>query len=257
MRFYGDARRMPIPSDSVACVVTSPPYFGLANYDSGDDRELGRDTLDRYIYDLRLVAAEVDRVADARAVWWLNIGDSFAGSGGAGGDYNRGGKRDGVPKVRPGAAGLAGPQQILVPQRVAIALQNDGWLVRKWITWDQGGPLPEDPRHVRRPLRSSEVIMMLTRGRDHRWNPEAQRELGLGDVWSFGRERRAIKRGLRAFPPELPRRCILLSTEPGDVVLDPFGGSGTTVEVAESLDRIGWDIELKEEVQPFERGNGD
>lgn len=256
MRFYGDAREMSrlIEPCSVACVVTSPPYLGLANYDSGDPRELGRDSLTRYVDDLRRVGEELRWVTDERAVWWLNIGDSFAGSGGAGGDYNKGGKRDGVPKVRPGYTGLDGPQQVLVPQRVALALQDDGWFVRKWITWDQGGALPEDPRHVRRPLRSSEVILMLTRGRDHRWNPDAQRELGLGDVWSFGRESRAAKRGLRAFPPELPRRCILLSTEPGEVVLDPFGGSGTTVEVAESLGRIGWDIELKADVAPFTKG---
>ena len=254
MRFYGDARDMSlIPPSSVACVVTSPPYFGLANYDSEDPRELGRDSLTQYVDDLRRVGQELLWVTDDRAVWWLNIGDSFAGSGGAGGDYNKGGKRDGVPKVRPGYTGLAGPQQVLVPQRVALALQASGWFVRKWITWDQGGVLPEDPRHVRRPLRSSEVIMMLTRGADHRWNPDAQRELGLGDVWSFGRESRPSKRGLRAFPPELPRRCILLSTEPGEVVFDPFGGSGTTVEVAESLDRIGWDLELRPEVQPFQR----
>lgn len=252
MRFIGDARNLSfLADDSVACVVTSPPYFALANYASDDERELGMHDLTRYVDDLRVVGRELARVMDARGVWWLNIGDSFAGSGGTGGDYNRGGKREGLARVRPGDSGLPGPQQILVPQRVALALQADGWLVRKWIVWDQIGVHPEDPAHVRRPLRSHEVIMMLTQGREHRWNPTAQREIGLGDVWSFGRERRSSKRGLRAFPPELPRRCILMSTEPGDVVLDPFGGSGTTVEVAESLGRIGWDVELKTSVERF------
>lgn len=255
MRFNGDARDLHfLAPGSVACVVTSPPYQGLADYESGDDREIGRGSLDEYIHDMLAVGEELHRVTDDRAVWWLNIGDSFAGSGGAGGDYNRGGKRDGIAKFRPGSSGLPGPQQILVPHRVALALQAEGWLVRKWITWDQGGVLPEDPRHVRRPLRQSEVIIMLTKGRDHRWNPEAQRSIGLGDVWVFPRERSREKRGLRAFPPELPRRCIMLSTEPGDVVLDPFGGSGTTVAVAESLDRIGWDVELKDRVEPVQKG---
>lgn len=221
---------------------------------SEDEREIGKGTLDEYVADMLTVGRELYRVTDDRAVWWLNIGDSFAGSGGAGGDYDRGGKREGIAKFRPQPVGMPGPQQILVPHRVALALQANGWFVRKWITWDQGGVLPEDPRHVRRPLRQSEVILMLTNGRDHRWNPQAQREIGLGDVWSFPRERGRAKRGLRAFPPELPRRCILLSSDPGDVVLDPFGGSGTTVFVAESLDRIGWDVELKEQVQPFQRG---
>jgi len=244
-RFMGDARDMSFLSDNlVQCVVTSPPYFGLANYDSGDDRELGRHDLDRYINDMVTVGQEIRRVSDDRAVWWLNIGDSFAGSGGAGGDYNKGGKREGLAKVRPGATGLAGPQQVLVPQRVALALQADGWLVRKWVTWDQTGVLPEDPKHVRRPLRQSETILMLTKSVDHRWNPEMQRFLGLGDVWKFARERSQAKRGMRAFPPELPQRCILLSTQPGDIVLDPFGGSGTTVGVALSLGRFGVDVEL-------------
>jgi len=241
MILYGDARQVPLDTESVDCVVTSPPYFSLRRY--GDsDLEIGVGTLEGYVRDIRDVGAEVKRLLKPTGVFWLNIGDTASGSGGAGGDYNRGGVREGQPRYRQGETGVPAMSWCLVPQRIALALQEDGWLVRSVITWNKERLRPESLKHVRRPGVSSETILMLVKDRGYHFYPEYLTD--KGDVWTFAPQVARKKSHLAPFPDELAARCIEVSTQPGDVVFDPFVGSGTTVHVAEALGRVGVGLDL-------------
>lgn len=236
----GDARHLAslLPVKSAACVVTSPPYWGLRVY--GDDpAELGATSLDDYLADIKRVGMAVSKVLRDDGVFWLNIGDTASGSGGAGGDYNRGGRKEGKPRYRQGKTAIPAMSWCLVPQRVAVAMSKQGWLVRSVITWDKGRIRPESLDHVRRPGVSHETILMLVKQPSYRFFPEGLVE--SGDVWHFP----PAKGGhLAPFPEELPRRAILASTEPGDLVVDPFSGSGTTLRVAHALGRRAVGVEL-------------
>lgn len=231
---------LPIQDSSIDCVVTSCSYWGRRNY--GDDkRELGKGSLDEFLFETALWLREVARVLRPDGVLWLNIGDTMSKSGGAGGDYNVGGSKEGQRKYRQGDSGLPRMQQCLVPEKVAVIAQKLGWLVRKRIVWDKGQNERQDPSHVRRPLDASEMIFMLARGHDHQFNVDAIVE--RGDVWHFPPVR-GPRKGPAPFPDELPRRCIALSTQPGDRVLDPFCGVGTTVRVANQMGRVGFGADL-------------
>lgn len=227
----GSALELPIASSSVHCVVTSPPYWGLRSYgDDGD--EIGSDSLEAYLEDMLRVGREVHRVLRDDGVFWLNIGDTASGSGGAGGDYNRNGRKQGKRRYRQGGSGLPKGTWAGVPHRVALSYISDGWLLRSAIVWDKGRLRPEAAAHVRRPRLQHEYIFMLTKTMKYRYNHEY--EVQPGDVWHFPPAQ--VKSGSPApFPLELPRRCIELSTLPGDTVLDPFAGSGTTLLAADSL----------------------
>lgn len=236
-----------------ATCVTSPPYWGLRRYGE-HDREIGAGSLDQYLADMCNVGYAMHRLLDHRGIWWLNIGDTSSGSGGAGGDYNPGGRMDGRPKYRQGSTDIAPGQQCLVPWRLAMLLQDQGWLVRQVITWAKmtkdGGRnrvRPEDPAHVRRPLFSSETVFMLTKGMEHRFCPRPKEEVEWGNVWHFPPARNTGH--LAPFPDELVRRCLLLTFSDDEMnesnwVLDPFSGSGTTVRVARELGLSAMGVDL-------------
>ena len=95
----GNALKIPLADESVNCVVTSPPYYSLRDYQI--DGQLGMEaSLEEYVENMVMVFREVKRVMRHDAVLFLNMGDSYAGSGGAGGDYNDGGLRDGQPSYK-------------------------------------------------------------------------------------------------------------------------------------------------------------
>jgi hypothetical protein len=204
------------------------------------------------------VFREVRRVLRPDALAWVNIADTAAGSGGAGGDYGPAGRRSGYlgyRQARPTIwrktrtygeielSSLAPGQWCNVPGRLVGALQEDGWRLRAWITWAKtttaGRPLvrPENLAHANRPGVSSEVILLLAPGPSRSvFDPAGLVE--AGDVWHFPPVRGAAGGGHPApFPDELARRCILPSTRRGDLVVDPFHGSGTTGRVASRLGR--------------------
>jgi DNA modification methylase len=235
-----DARSTGLEDQSVQCVVTSPPFWGLRQY--GDNlAEIGRGTLAQYLFDLRAVGHEMGRVLKDDGVFWLNLGDTASGSGGAGGDYNAGGSKQGMPKYRQGKTGIPVGQWCLVPQRAAIMLQEEGWLLRQWITWDKGTTRPEDPAHTRRPGMSSEIILMLTKSMNYKFYPEKLDE--KGNVWHFPPVR-GKRTHYAPFPEELPTRCILPSTDEGDTVLDPFCGGGATLRAAHEYHRNAIGVDL-------------
>lgn len=233
-------------------IITSPPYWGLR--EEGDDpSELGRKSLEDYIQEMRDFAGQCWWALAWDGVFWLNLGDTWSGSGGAGGDYLHGGSKEGESRYKQGDSGLGPLQLCMVPSKVAIALQEVGWTLRQAIFWDKGQVRPEDESHVRRPLVAYEMIYMFVKSPDHRYFPGRLPE--LGNVWHFP-PRRGTRVHSSPFPEELPRRCILASTEPGDLVLDPFAGSGTTIQVAEQLGRRGEGIDLYHGVERPEDSSG-
>lgn len=252
-----DARTIPLATNTVHTVITSPPYWGRRLYGDHPD-ELGIEDLHVYIATLAGVFDEVARVLRPDGTAWLNIGDTASKSGGAGGDYNTGGSKAGKPKYRQGrptvptgALDLLGEPEVSelragtwcdVPGQVALELRRRGWLIRADVTWDKGARRPEDLNHVRRPGESSERIFMLTRSMRYRFFPE--RLVEQGDVWHFPAGKRSGPAHLAPFPEELVRRCLTPSTGPGDLVLDPFAGSDTVGRVSRACGRraVGLDL---------------
>lgn len=262
---------LPLEDGSVQCVITSPPYWGLRRYGASDD-ELGIEDLLRYVRRLTLGFRNVRRSLADDGVMWVNIGDTSAGSGGAGGDHSNGSKQQ-IAKYRQGrplslfpyheanlltggeAKWTVGPGELvngqlcLVPSLLAWHLQGDGWIVRKWIVWDKGREKPENLNHVRRPRSSHEVILMVTKSMRYKFHVEHLTE--TGDVWHFapGATRKAVKDRVAStlpapFPNELVMRCMMPSTDHGDTVLDPFAGSGVVPTVAQMNGRVGIGFDL-------------
>lgn len=249
-----DARALPLEDHVADVVVESPPYFGLRNY--GDDAaEIGRASFDDYLVEILDHFRELERVLAVDGLVWLNLGDTRAGSGGSGGDYSSG--RVKGRTYKQGKSGLAAGQAIGVPWRVATALQADGWLVLADVVWSKGivrlrdgvpelvtRRKPENLKHARRPGLSKEYVFLLARTSKarRRFRPSMLDE--LGDVWTFPPNPERGRKHEAPFPPELVRRCILPTTLPGEIVLDAFAGSGTTLRVCAKHGRqaIGFDL---------------
>lgn len=182
----GDCREAmrTLPEESVDCVVTSPPYYGLRDY--GVEGQLGREpTLAGYVAALVDVFREVRRVLRPEGVAFLNLGDCYAGSGrglmGNGESWagtaagahskqatNRGSARNTGGSVE---SGLAAKQLMMVPNRVAIALQDDRWWVRSEIVWAKSSCMPESVKD--RPSCAHEKIWMLAKGARHYYHDGA------------------------------------------------------------------------------------
>jgi len=259
---------------SVDAVITSPPYFGLRSY-TDDAKEVGREeTVAEYVQRLVDIFAEVHRVLKPAGVLWLNLGDSYNGSGGAGGDYGPGGCREGQSKYGRRSlteSGLKPKDLVGAPWRVALALQAWGWYLRSEVIWSKPNPMPSSV--LDRPVVSHETVFMLSKSRHYHFDAAAyaercsavsdnrrpyQREAnGEASSASNGverggeRGRGVLPKGMRnrrsvwsiptasyseshfaVFPPALVEPMLLASCPPGGVVLDPFGGSGTTAGVA-------------------------
>jgi len=163
----GDCREVlaTMPDQSVHCIVTSPPYFGLRDY--GVDGQMGLEpTPDEFVAALVGVLREARRVLRDDGTLWLNLGDSYASSGRMGGAGDGIGSDGYVRNNREGRgrspqAGLAAKQLIGIPWRVAFALQADGWYLRQDIIWHKPNPMPESVRD--RCTKAHEYIFMLSK----------------------------------------------------------------------------------------------
>jgi len=339
-----------IKSDSIQCVVTSPPYWGLRDYGTAEwvggdencshieqkclasdknklsggkgdrtrqtismqyksvckkcsakriDKQLGlEETPEEYVEKMVEVFREVKRVLKDDGTVWLNLGDSYAGNNSRasnGGRAGHGTKREGVFNNLSG--NLKPKDLCMIPARVAIALQADGWYLRQDIIWHKLNPMPESVTD--RCTKSHEYIFLLTKSGKYYFDANAIKEPATWtDNRPSGMERNAeayrnkVKHnnknyggggtsfighsgnyksngelinpdGMRnkrsvwtintkpykeahfaVFPPKLPELCIKAGTSEGDVVLDPFFGSGTTGWVAQRLGRKWIGIEL-------------
>lgn len=182
----GDCRDLlkEMPDESVQCVVTSPPYFGLRDY--GVDGQLGLEpTPDEFVAAMVEVFREVRRVQRTDGTLWLNLGDSYAGGGnGGGGSFAKDGIRCALPGTdknkatrhgkRGAVDGLKSKDLIGIPWRVAFALRADGWYLRQDIVWSKPNPMPESVRD--RCTKAHEYLFMLTKAPRYFYDQDAIRE---------------------------------------------------------------------------------
>lgn len=296
-----------LEDESVQCVVTSPPYWGLRDY--GVDGQIGLEaTPAEFVARMVEVFREVRRVLRSDGVCFVNLGDSYCstdkwGGGGAGNSGKQTVASDGsVPSwaVRARKKPIPGikPKDLVgIPWRVAFALQGDGWYLRGDYIWHKPNPMPESVTD--RCTKAHEYIFHLSKSERYFWDQEAIKEMA-----AYGGQQLGIVRGVKVraesmgrkpsgnevpgadadspvnrnkrsvwmiatapfseahfatFPPELPEICIKAGSKPGDTILDPFGGAGTTGLVADRLQRNAVLIELNPEYAAMaeRRINGD
>lgn len=253
-----------LPDSSVQLTVTSPPYFNLRNYSSGEG-EIGRErTIAEYVENLVDVFKVLLSKTSSDGLLFLNLGDTYIN-----------GQLSGVP------------------WRVALALQESGWILRSDIIWQKPNAMPSSVKN--RPTVDHEYIFMFAKNKTYKYNQDAIREPhvtfsedskmrgGRGHIgrrggtpekgknsgnsnlhdgrWDqafhpLGRNKRTVwniplskYRGAHfaVFPEKLVELCVLVGSDPGDLVCDPFTGSGTTGAVAIKLKRHFVGLELNEE----------
>lgn len=232
-----------LPDGSADCIVTSPPYYGLRDY--GTEGQYGlEETPAAYVETMRALFHELRRVLADDGTLWLNIGDSYG----------------------------KGKQLMGMPWRVALALQDDGWILRNSVIWHKPNAMPESV--VDRLSGRHENLFMFSKSQQYwfdlnpireesnrveaykpnKWANGAMRPheghrgshlngRNPGDVWSINTQPFPGAH-FAVFPKELARRCIVAGCKPSGTVLDPFSGSGTTGLVAQENGRkyIGIDI---------------
>lgn len=250
----GDSRDLlrELPPESVQCCVTSPPYWGLRDYDH--PAQIGaEESPELYVENLVEVFRGVRRVLRDDGTLWLNVGDGYARNGGTGNcgpNALVGNTRKLIQRRNckvPDCWGLKDRDLMGLPWRVAFALQAEGWILRSRITWVKRSAMPESVRN--RPTSATEEIFLFSKSPSYFYDPNGVREetgANLRNFWLLSSDGKG-KGHPAAFPRELARRCILLGSREGDVVLDPFGGSGTTGEVAQKVGRGAILIELNPE----------
>lgn len=255
-----------MPAAFARCVCTSPPYYGLRSYlppgHPDKDKEVGQEKNPAaYVASLVEVFREVWRVLADDGTLWLNIGDTY------------------------------GPnkQLLMLPARVAIALQDDGWVLRQQIAWVKPAPMPENVKD--RPSSAWEPVFLLSKAPTYFYDQDAIRESAVTTAeqaatkWKGRREERdkgqregVYHGGGRPFvsnpnplgrnarnvwtvsaqqpfpgahfatmPIGVVERCILAGSEKGDMVLDPFGGAGTTALIADRFGREATLIEINQD----------
>ena len=284
---FGDCRQTLKEFDEKArCCVTSPPYYGLRDY-GGEDKQIGLEqSPEEYIQEMVNVFRLVrDNLTDDGTLW-LNIGDSYYNYKSGTGEYAKQSfskSRQDLPMKTPKRAnklkGFKDKELMGIPWMLAFALRADGWHLRQDIIWNKPNPMPESVRD--RCTKSHEYIFLMTKQRDYYYDNEAIKEPvkkdwgtrdrtngkyhnpGTGLQPHSGLTKSYTKKNKRSvwtvnkkpykgahfatFPEELIKPCILAGSEKGDIILDPFMGSGTTATVAKSLGRYYIGCELHED----------
>lgn len=239
-----------LPSGLCQVAITSPPYWGLRDY--AVTNQIGsEDDVDDYVAGLVEVFEELKRVLANDGTFWLNIGDSYTSGGRTWRDTDKKLPARAMGYRPPTPIGLKPKDLVGVPWRLAFALQGGGWYLRSEIIWEKPNALPESVKD--RPTRSHEHIFLLSKSEQYYFDWEAIQEKGLNgkarnkrSVWSVNTE--ALKEAhFATFPPALIEPCVLAGSRPGDIVLDPFIGSGTTGLVAAGRGRRFIGIEIKQE----------
>lgn len=167
------------PDECIDCVVTSPPYYGLRDY--GVDGQIGlEDSPESYIERLVTLFREIRRVLKKDGTLWVNLGDSYNGSGG---NHKEGGKNDtgfqGVIGLKykgrgNSVDGLKPKDLIGIPWMFAFAMRADGWYLRQDIIWAKPNPMPESVTD--RCTKSHEYIFLLSKSEKYYFNNEAIQE---------------------------------------------------------------------------------
>ena len=265
---FGDCRDTLKQFDEKARMcVTSPPYYGLRNY-GGQDNQIGLEqTPEEFIDELVKVFREVRNNLTEDGTLWLNIGDSYynyrPGKGQALNKQSVSNTKQDLPDkcARRGnkLEGLKEKDLIGIPWMLAFALRADGWYLRQDIIWHKPNPMPESVRD--RCTKSHEYMFLFSKNQNYYFDVDAIKEptRRKRSVWNV--TKKPYKGAhFAVYPPELIEPCIKAGSEKGDIVLDPFMGSGTTAMVAKSLGRdyIGCELHedysnlIEERVLPYE-----
>lgn len=247
----GDVRKVlkSLPDASFQTVVTSPPYWGLRDY--GTEGQIGAEADMRdYIKDLVKVFRQVRRVLADNGTFWLNIGDSYTSGGRTWRDADVKNKGRGMSYRADTPEGLKPKDLIGIPWRLALALQDDGWYLRTDIIWNKPNCQPESVKD--RPTRSHEYVFLLTKSEKYYYDHDAVKEPAVDSkhpaknrrtVWNINTEPYPGSH-FAVFPRALARLCVQAGSRPGDRVLDPFFGSGTTGVICNELGRKCTGVEL-------------
>lgn len=247
-------------SESVDCIVTSPPYYGKRDY--GIEGQLGlEDHPQMYINKLVEIFREAKRILKPTGSLWVNIGDTYwSGKGQSHGvDLKQKNRRFNRPQDKSGKGPWCIPKQLLlIPHRFAIAMQDEGWIVRNDNVWHKPAPIP-DPVTDRCSL-SHEYVFHFVKQRRYYFDAKAVAVPSNGkretkppfSVWIVptvseqANSRR--KKHIAVFPEQLVILPILATCPPNGVLLDPFCGSGTAlfVAVAQGEGRMAIGIDISE-----------
>ena len=282
---FGDCRQTLKEFDEKARMcVTSPPYYGLRDY-GGEESQIGQEqTPEEYIDEMVSVFRLVRDCLTDDGTLWLNIGDSYYNyrKDGCIPKQTFSKNRQDLPITTPRRSnklqGYKDKDLIGIPWMLAFALRKDGWYLRQDIIWHKPNPMPESVRD--RCTKSHEYIFLLSKNKNYYYDNEAIKEPakdwgtrdrtngkyhneGTGlqphsgltksyptknkrSVWSV--TKKPYKGAhFATFPPELIEPCVKAGSQEGDIILDPFMGSGTTATVAKSLNRDYIGCELHEE----------
>ena len=278
-----------VKEKSVQAIVTSPPYWGLRDYKA--DGQIGEELIpEDFVLKLTAFFRKCKRVLRDDGTLWLNIGDTYFGAKGghweggnsitndATGDNYRMHRKAPPKHNRLKTKDLTG-----VPWMLAFSMQKDGWYLRQDIIWHKPNPMPEAVKD--RCVKSHEYIFLMSLKPRYYFDYEAIQEKAVfvGDnrgarndsrrgeilansmaadsqptgefrnkrsVWSINTAQSG-EAHFAVFPEKIPELCIKAGTKEGDVVLDPFMGSGTTANVAKRLSRQWIGIELNEDYAVF------
>lgn len=233
-------------------MVTSPPYLGLRDY--GGDNEIGTETTPQeFVNSLICATRELTRVLKPRGSIFVNLGDSYAAYNANRGDgklqRNADQSRPSMPRGLSGGGAVRNKSLMLVPERYRIACVDELDLIaRAVIVWRKRPAMPAGRLRDRvRTVHEDWVHLTMTDRYFH--NEMALRDLGHGQmppsVWDAPIARR-IDHGEHPamFGLEWPSRFIAAWCPDGGVVLDPFGGAGTTAMVARDMGRVGVSLDL-------------
>ena len=226
-----------IPDDSINLVVTSPPYFGCRVY--------GKETLGReedpkeYIDHMFEFTKDIKRVLAPTGSFYLNIGDVYFGTKGFGrvkGSYLRKTHKHYKEHniVEEDGKYLQYKQLLLIPPRIAIKMQDDGWILRNAIVWEKNNACPNYSDDRRLPV--YEYIYHFVKSKDYYFDFKTAKELDSHrDVIRCGIE--PFGNHQATFPEKLIYPLIVTTSKEGDLVLDPFGGAGTVAIVCKRCKR--------------------
>jgi len=284
-----------LEDNSIDCVVSSPPYFGLRDYGNENQMGLEKHYKDYIQNTVNLFRLMKPKLKDTATIWW-NVGDSYYNYRPTKNkdnlykspDYHKqtiSNSRQDLP-TKGSKRGIVfedikEKDLMMIPNRVAIALQEDGWYVRSEIIWHKPNPMPESVRD--RPTSCHEKIWLITKNKSYYYDHEAIKEeaktapvlrnkmaegyqadypngkrFSEGErVWGAGKKNKRNVWSITTkpfkgahfatFPPDLVEPCILAGCPENGTVLDPFGGSGTTGVVAHQHKRNAVLIELNRE----------
>jgi DNA modification methylase len=271
--------------------VTSPPYFGLRDY--GHEGQLGlEDTPEQYVANMVEVFRAVRDVLADDGTLWVNMGDSYNSGttkpsgpskhADVGGWTTRSGDAAGARRVSDPTCKVK--DLMGIPWMLAFALRADGWYLRQDIIWHKPNPMPESVTD--RCTKAHEYLFLLSKSEryfyDHAAIKEAAVKGAAGSSFNSGktsehqlgrssgkeradsddRNKRSVwtvptqpysGAHFAVFPPALIEPCILAGSRPGDIVLDPFFGSGTTGEVAMKFGRQYIGCELNPAYEPLQK----